>query len=73
MRTAVVPTQSGFPRWLHSNPCKDRAQVLGEMKKAEPHHGERWQRVSKDPQNAHASLETILKKVILDIDNQPAP
>ena len=48
-------------------------QVLEEMKKAEPHHGERWQRVSKDPQNAHASLETILRKVILDIDNQPAP
>jgi pre-mRNA-processing factor 6 len=47
--------------------------VLEEMKKAEPHHGDRWQRVSKDPANAHASLETILKKVIVDIDNQPAP
>ena len=43
------------------------------MRKAEPHHGERWQRVSKDPPNAHASLDTILKKVIVDIDNQPAP
>ncbi len=48
-------------------------QVLEEMKKAEPHHGERWQRVSKDPANAHAQLETILKKVVVDMDNQPAP
>lgn len=48
-------------------------KVLEEMRKAEPHHGERWQRVSKDPANAHASLETILKKVVVDIDKEAAP
>ena len=48
-------------------------QVLEEMRKAEPRHGERWQRVSKDPANAHPSSETILKKVIIDMDKEAAP
>ena len=52
---------------------KSDSQVLEEMRKAEPRHGERWQRVSKDPANAHASSETILKKVIIDMDKEAAP
>ena len=55
------------------HPCFRTVQVLEEMRKAEPRHGERWQRVSKDPANAHASSETILKKVIIDMDKEAAP
>jgi len=37
---------------------------------AEPRHGERWQRVSKDPANAHQKPEVVLKKVVLDLDKE---
>ena len=48
------------------------AEVLKRCVAAEAHHGERWQRISKLPANAHLPVETILKKVAADLDN-PAP
>lgn len=50
-----------------------QAAVVERLKAAEPRHGERWQRVAKDPANAHLPIETILKKVVLDIDKEPPP
>ena len=35
---------------------------------AEPRHGERWQRVAKDPANVHQKPEALLKRVVLDLD-----
>ena len=49
------------------------AAVLEAMKKADPHHGERWCRVSKDPGSAHQPLEVLLKKTIIDFDTLPPP
>lgn len=42
--------------------------VLKRCKSAEPHHGEVWQRIAKDPSNAHASVESIVKQVASLID-----
>jgi hypothetical protein len=39
---------------------------------AEPHHGERWQRVAKNPANAHQSTEVLLKKVAVELDKELA-
>ena len=49
------------------------AQVVEKCVQAEPRHGERWQRVSKNSKNAHATCETLLKLVALDIEKEPAP
>lgn len=56
----------------HGTPDHQK-QVLQRGLEAEPHHGERWTRVSKDPSNAHNSIETLLKKVIVDFDTLPPP
>jgi pre-mRNA-processing factor 6 len=56
----------------HGTP-ETQAGVLERLKAAEPRHGERWQRVSKDPANAHAAIEAILKKVVADLDKEPPP
>lgn len=37
---------------------------------AEPHHGERWQRVAKDAACAHQKSEVVLKRVVLDLDKE---
>lgn len=49
------------------------AEVLAKCVSAEPRHGERWQRVAKDPKNAHASVDKVLKLVKHDIEHEPAP
>ena len=56
----------------HGTP-ESQAEVVERLKAAEPHHGERWQRVAKNPANAHLPLETILKRVVIDTDKEPAP
>ena len=38
---------------------------------AEPRHGERWQRVAKDPAAAHAKPEVLLKRVAAELDKDP--
>lgn len=63
---------------LHKFECQHgtpelQAAVIERCNTAEPHHGERWQRVAKDPANAHLPIDTILKKVVIDIDNLPPP
>ena len=47
------------------------AEVLKRAVTQEPRHGDRWQRVAKDPTNAHQGVETILKKVVSDMENNP--
>jgi pre-mRNA-processing factor 6 len=49
------------------------AEVLKRCVAAEPHHGERWQRAAKNPKNAHAPVDKILKLVTVDIEHEPAP
>ena len=56
----------------HGTP-ETQAAVVERLKAAEPHHGERWQRVAKDPANAHLPIDAVLKKVVLDIDKEPPP
>ena len=48
-------------------------EVLNKCVTAEPRHGERWQRVSKNPRNAHLSVAHLLKLVTLDVEHEPAP
>lgn len=52
---------------------EQQAEVLERCKKTDPRHGERWQRVSKNPENAHKPIDFILKKVVLDLDKEPPP
>ena len=40
---------------------------------AQPKHGEYWARVAKRPENAHASTETLLAKVIASMETEPPP
>ena len=40
---------------------------------AEPHHGDRWQVVAKDLQNAHKALDVILRKVVAHMDKEAPP
>lgn len=47
------------------------ADVMARCIAAEPHHGERWQKVSKDLSNAHSKTEAILKKVVVELDSAP--
>jgi pre-mRNA-processing factor 6 len=49
------------------------AQLAKRCAAAEPHHGERWQRVAKNPANAHQPVETLLKLTVVDLDTQPPP
>ncbi|PSC71481.1 STABILIZED1-like [Micractinium conductrix] len=42
--------------------------VMKRFVAAEPRHGERWQRVAKDPANVHQKPEALLKRVVLDLD-----
>jgi len=44
-----------------------RAEVVKKCVSVEPRHGEVWQRVAKDPKNAHKSVEEILKMVAAEI------
>jgi pre-mRNA-processing factor 6 len=52
--------------------AEQQADVVSRCVAAEPHHGERWQRLAKDPANAHQGPEVLLKKVATDLD-KPAP
>ncbi|KAK9803220.1 hypothetical protein WJX73_005268 [Symbiochloris irregularis] len=54
----------------HGTP-ETAATVLAKCVSQEPHHGERWQRVSKAPANAHLPVDVLLKRVALDIENPP--
>ncbi|KAK9809995.1 hypothetical protein WJX72_003070 [[Myrmecia] bisecta] len=56
----------------HGTP-ESAAQIVQRCTSAEPHHGERWQRVAKNPANAHLPVESILKKVVVDLDKEPPP
>eukprot|EP00882_Tetradesmus_deserticola_P002717 GHRQ01002888.1.p1 GENE.GHRQ01002888.1~~GHRQ01002888.1.p1 ORF type:complete len:911 (+),score=473.90 GHRQ01002888.1:1197-3929(+) len=56
----------------HGTP-ESQANVLAKAVAADPHHGERWVRVSKDPANAHQPVDVLLKKVAVDIDTLPPP
>lgn len=49
------------------------AELLARAVTQEPRHGERWQRVAKDPVNAHQGVEAILKKVVVDMETCPLP
>lgn len=49
------------------------AQVLQRCVKQEPHHGERWQAVAKNPANAHLPADQILMKVVEHMENVPLP
>ena len=51
------------------------AEVVRRCEEADPHHGERWQRVAKSPVNtkAHATTAIILEQVAIDIDTNPIP
>jgi len=54
----------------HGTP-ESQAAVLAKAVAADPHHGERWTRVSKDVANAHLPVDVLLKKVVVDIDTLP--
>jgi hypothetical protein len=56
----------------HGTP-ESQANVLAKAVAADPHHGERWVRVAKDPENAHQPVDVLLKKVVVDIDTLPPP
>ena len=49
------------------------ADVMKQCVAAQPRHGERWQRVAKANQNAHAKTETLLKLVAADLLDEPPP
>ncbi|GBG73650.1 hypothetical protein CBR_g16993 [Chara braunii] len=51
----------------HGKP-EQQEDVVKRCLSAEPHHGERWCRVSKAIENAHQPIETILKKVVASLD-----
>lgn len=53
--------------------AESQEQVVKRCVTAEPHHGERWTRVSKDASNAHQPIEVLLNKCVVDIDTLPAP
>lgn len=52
---------------------ESQAAVLAKAVAADPHHGERWVRVSKDVANAHQRQDVLLKKVVVDIDTLSPP
>eukprot|EP00884_Botryococcus_braunii_P009418 jgi/Botrbrau1/18478/Bobra.0072s0060.1 len=49
------------------------AAVLKRAVAAEPRHGEYWQRVAKNPANAHQPVEAILRLTIVDMDSPETP
>ena len=49
------------------------AEVLARAVTQEPRHGERWQRVAKDPTNAHQGVAAIMKKVVEDMQINALP
>lgn len=53
--------------------AESQAAVMAKAVAADPHHGERWVRVSKAVVNAHQPVDVLLKKVVVDIDTLPAP
>ncbi|GLC38459.1 hypothetical protein PLESTB_001727900 [Pleodorina starrii] len=52
---------------------EQQAEVSSRCTAAEPHHGERWCRVSKDPRNAHQPVEVLLRRTVQDLDSMPPP
>ncbi|GFR44314.1 hypothetical protein Agub_g5438 [Astrephomene gubernaculifera] len=52
---------------------EQQAQVSQRCVTAEPHHGERWCRVSKDVRNAHQPVEVLLRRCVADLDALPPP
>eukprot|EP00198_Chlamydomonas_reinhardtii_P003302 XP_001692638.1 splicing factor, component of the U4/U6-U5 snRNP complex [Chlamydomonas reinhardtii] len=52
---------------------EQQADVSSRCAAAEPHHGERWCRVSKDTRNAHQPPEVLLRRTVADIDTLPPP
>jgi len=74
---AIEPDIGDFWAQLYKFECQHgspqaAAEVLTRCVEAQPHHGERWQHISKDIANAHLPVDAILKKVAADLDN-PAP
>ena len=74
---AIEPDVGDFWAQLYKFECQHgtaetAAEVVQRCVAADPHHGERWQRIAKLPANEHQSVESILKKVALDLEN-PAP
>ena len=52
----------------------ERAQrVLERCVQQEPHHGERWQAIAKDPANAHQPVAEILRRVVAHMESVPLP
>eukprot|EP01026_Neomeris_dumetosa_P043930 TRINITY_DN3688_c0_g1_i8.p1 TRINITY_DN3688_c0_g1~~TRINITY_DN3688_c0_g1_i8.p1 ORF type:complete len:514 (+),score=102.78 TRINITY_DN3688_c0_g1_i8:223-1542(+) len=47
--------------------------ILRRCKEADPHHGERWCRVTKAFENAHSTFEQVMKAMLVDIDTLPPP
>jgi pre-mRNA-processing factor 6 len=73
----IEPDVGDFWAQLYKFECQHgtpeaAAEVLQKCIAADPHHGERWQRIAKLPANVHLSTEMVLKKVAADLDN-PAP
>jgi pre-mRNA-processing factor 6 len=53
--------------------AESQAAVMAKAVSSDPHHGERWQRVSKAVANAHQPIDVLLRKVVVDIDTLPPP
>ncbi|KAG2489786.1 hypothetical protein HYH03_011736 [Edaphochlamys debaryana] len=52
---------------------EQQAEVSSRCAAADPHHGERWCRVSKDLKNAHQGAEVLLRRCVQDLDTLPPP
>lgn len=51
---------------LQNGSAEEQAEVVRRCKEAEPHHGELWCRIAKDPANVRQPVDAILKKVAAD-------
>uniref|UniRef100_A0A1J3G438 Protein STABILIZED1 n=1 Tax=Noccaea caerulescens TaxID=107243 RepID=A0A1J3G438_NOCCA len=49
---------------------ENQKEVLDKCVASEPKHGEKWQAISKAVENAHQSVEFILKKVVAAMNNE---
>lgn len=38
---------------------------------ADPHHGERWCQICKNPENAHKPFEALMKLLVVDLETRP--
>jgi len=56
----------------HGTP-EQQEEVVRRCIAADPHHGERWQRVSKALENAHKPKMELLQRTAMDIENNPVP